>query len=132
VNAFDFTRIFWVLGFSLKIMQSTNDVTEFKSPRAKSRERLKNIGMLGIVAGVGVVLVSIFLSPVSNGEFNAMRGTGSDIITLGFSCILQYKTDTKKSQRILSKVALGLLIVGLIVGVVGAFKPFQIGNFPSI
>jgi hypothetical protein len=124
MNLFDLTRYLLVLGFSLKVIQYTNDLTVFKSPRAEKRKKLKQIGIGGIFTGALLVVVAV-LFPTIKDEFLAIKGAGSDIITIGFSCIFQYVSNTQKKQVFLSKSAWGVIIVGFIIGVVGVltYKP---------
>jgi hypothetical protein len=123
MNIFDLVRFLWVFGFTVKIIQVTNDLTVFKSPRDKSRKKLAIIGLIGIVTGIFVALVSKALggTPVLNNESIAIEGTGTDIIALGFTCILQSISDKQKYQKVLGRCAVALIIIGLIIGIIGIF-----------
>ena len=118
-NLFDLTRFLFVLGFTLKVIQYTNDLTEFKSPRAENRKKLKMIGIGGIVTGIAISLSS--MSTTLQNEAIAIKGVGTDIIAVGFSCIFQYKFSTKKQQRYLGRGAWGVIIVGFLIGIIAVF-----------
>ena len=116
---FDLARFLFVLGFTLTVIRSTNNLTEFKSPRTENREKLKILGICGIIIGIVIGLSSMF-SPLQN-EAIAIKGIGTDIIAIGFSCIFQYKFSTKKQQGYLEWIAYTIIIVAVVLGVVGVF-----------
>jgi len=128
MNAFDFLRMFWILGVSLKVIQITDNLTDLKSPRALNRNRLKAVGVALIAVGVVIAVFSaLFLVPKA--EFAAVKGTGLDIISLGFSCLIQLAVGIKKSHKEFDYSLWWIMIlIGLIIGIVGVFKPFQIGS----
>ena len=118
-NLFDLTRFLIVLGFTLTIIRYTSDLTQFKSPRANNRKKLKLLGIGGIVVGIAVGLLSMY--PTIKNEAISIKGMGTDIIAVGFSCIFQYKFSTKKQQRYLMWGALSVIILGLMTGIIAVF-----------
>ena len=118
-NLFLLARFLFVLGFTLTVIRYTNNLIEFKSPRAENREKLMKLGIYGAVIGLVIGLTSLF-SPIQN-EAITLKGIGTDIIAIGFSCIFQCKFTTKKQQVYLKRGAFTVIIVGFVLGVVSVF-----------
>jgi hypothetical protein len=128
MNSFDFARMFWVFGVSLKVIQVTNDLADFKVPRALNRKKLKITGWSLVGAGVVVaVLSAVLLGP--NSGLSAVKGTGQDIVSLGFSCLFQLAIGSAKShKKWYDSIWWVMIMVGLVFASIGEFRPFYIGN----
>lgn len=85
LDLFDLGRFLLVFGFTLAIIRSINNLTEFKSPRAENRKKLTNLGIAGVIVGIAVGLLS--MGTMIPNEIKAIKGIGTDIIAIGFSCI---------------------------------------------
>jgi len=118
LNLFDLSRFLFVFGFTLAVIRYTANVTHFDSPRAENRGKLRNFGIVSIVAGIAVAFVGA--SSLLQSEMTAIRGTGTDIIAIGFSCIVQCQFSTKKQHAPLKWGAYGVILLGLVVGIIAA------------
>jgi uncharacterized membrane protein len=131
MHAYDFTRLLWVLSVALFIVRASDDLTLIKSPRALNRIKFRNMAIVLVVVGVLISLVSAFSIDVK--EFTALKGTGLDIVMLGITCSAQYIYSTREKTNKFDDWAYKniwwvCVLLGLIVGIVGIYFPFQLGN----
>ncbi|OGN97187.1 MAG: hypothetical protein A2Z77_06370 [Chloroflexi bacterium RBG_13_51_36] len=115
LDLFDLGRFLLVFGFTLAIIRATKHLTEFKSPRTENRRKLLRLGLAAIVVGIMIGLGG--LSSTMQNEIRAIKGIGTDIIAIGFSCIIQSVFHAQKQQRYLKYATWGSIGVGLVISV---------------
>lgn len=116
LNLFDLSRFVFVFGFALAIIEYTNRLVDFRSPRTESRDKLVIGGIISIIGGICVALVGSTAS-LQNAAV-AIKGLGIDIIALGSSCIVQGRLNKKKHQRHLRRSAYGAIVAGAVIGII--------------
>jgi hypothetical protein len=98
LDLFDLSRFLIVYGFTLAVIEYTNHISVFKSPREQSRKKLLMLGLVSIAIGLmigGLIVLS--------GDQNEMKikGTGTDIVAIGLSVVSQAIFFSKKQQKYL-------------------------------
>jgi hypothetical protein len=101
-----------VLGFSFRVLQVTNRLTEFRNKEAVMKTRM--IGVMSILAGFFVAIVAIGMQPA---ERSLMVIAGFNIIALGLSTLVQAVL-TAKNERALGAAAWGVLTVGFLMCII--------------
>lgn len=119
LNIFDLSRFIIVFGFALAIIEYTNRLVDFKSPRAESRDKLVIGGIISIVAGMFVAWIGSTAS-LQNAALS-IKGTGVDIMALGSSCVVQGRFSNKKHRPHLRRGAYGAIIAGTVIAIVAIF-----------
>ena len=98
-----------VLGFTFKVIQVTSGLTKMKSSLAGAKFR--NVGILSVMAGLLIILVSLRMV---GDEMNAMVAAGGNIAALGISTLIQHKLNTR-NQKALGVVAWVVIAVGFLM-----------------
>jgi hypothetical protein len=112
LDLYDLSRFLVVFGFTLAVIDYTNHVSVFKSPREQSRKTLLLLGIVSIVTGFtigGLIVIS------GNQNEMKIKGIGTDIIAIGLSVVFQSVFYSKKQQKYLKygvwvSIGIGFLI----------------------
>ena len=97
-----------VLGFTFRVFQVTSRLTEVKKGKEKN---LRNIGIIGVVAGFLIILVTLCM--LAN-ERNPLIVAGGNIIAVGVSTLLQYHLEPQH-EKLLSGATYVVIIIGFIL-----------------
>ena len=95
-----------VLGFTLKVLEVTNRLTELKKGAEK---KLQIIGIVSVVAGILIALVVVGMPP---DERNALTVAGLNIVAVGISTLIQYYLKPK-NEKVLSWGSIIVIILGI-------------------